>query len=42
VQDKVDTINDIDPIESDDIDHFEDDNDVVDEIEEYYQKRNVQ
>jgi len=42
VQDKVDTINDIDPIESDDIDRFKDDNDVVDEIEEYYQKRNVQ
>ena len=39
MQDKVDIIDDIDPIESDDIDRFEDDDDVVDEIEEYYQKK---
>jgi hypothetical protein len=38
-QDKVDIINDINPIERDGIELFEDDDDEVDELEEYYQHK---
>jgi hypothetical protein len=38
-QDKVNIINDINPIEKDGIELFEDDDDEVDELEEYYQHK---